>query len=622
MLWCAVSALQRALPSARVLVLCDEGLSARALREAARRTFGVELPRDVEVVPLTDVARLNPDRHPRLTLVSQSLAGAALAFQGLRRCCGGAAAAAAAAEGNDNNDGDNGSRGGLPALFVDTSGWSLSYFVARAAGCSVAAYVHYPIVSSDMLLRVRRESGENKKEGAAALAVAGDIAGDAGVSGNSSSSSPSLPLALALLLRTRLRSWVKTGYYHFVAAVYGAAGGACCDVAVVNSSWTAGHLEQLWWRRPKGFFGFSLPSSPRSSWSEEERKKNKNNVSSSSFSSSTIVYPPCGVSSLQDLPLERAPLPEEVFGKRRKKGSKEGGEEGRLLIALAQFRPEKNQAALLRALALARRRAAAAAAADASPSSRPHPVLSAKLALVGGVRDAADAARVEALRELAAELGLVSKKKSKGDDDESGNNAADAVVFVANAPRETLRNLLSSALGGLHAMVDEHFGICVVEYMAAGVVPVAHASAGPRMDIVREEEGEEGEEGGGGEEGEEGEEKRAPPSSAVSQKRERPRTATPTGFLCSTEEEYADAISELLLLSQESRGKGGGGEEEEGGKGKPRALEMAAAARRRARRLFSDERFDEGFLEALRPLLSRVERGCEEAEKKKKRKAS
>ena len=39
----------------------------------------------------------------------------------------------------------------MPALFVDTSGWSLSYFVAKAAGCHVAAYVHYPIVSSDIV---------------------------------------------------------------------------------------------------------------------------------------------------------------------------------------------------------------------------------------------------------------------------------------------------------------------------------------------------------------------------------------------------------------------------------------------------------------------------------------
>ena len=33
-------------------------------------------------------------------------------------------------------------------------------------------------------------------------------------------------------------------------------------------------------------------------------------------------------------------------------------------------------------------------------------------------------------------------------------------------------------------MVDEHFGINVVEFLAAGVIPVVHASAGPLKDIV------------------------------------------------------------------------------------------------------------------------------------------
>lgn len=33
-------------------------------------------------------------------------------------------------------------------------------------------------------------------------------------------------------------------------------------------------------------------------------------------------------------------------------------------------------------------------------------------------------------------------------------------------------------------MWNEHFGIGVVEYMAAGLVAVAHASGGPLMDIV------------------------------------------------------------------------------------------------------------------------------------------
>jgi alpha-1,2-mannosyltransferase len=39
-----------------------------------------------------------------------------------------------------------------------------------------------------------------------------------------------------------------------------------------------------------------------------------------------------------------------------------------------------------------------------------------------------------------------------------------------------LQALLGEAVGGLHTMQDEHFGISVVEYMAAGAVPIAHKS--------------------------------------------------------------------------------------------------------------------------------------------------
>ena len=43
-------------------------------------------------------------------------------------------------------------------------------------------------------------------------------------------------------------------------------------------------------------------------------------------------------------------------------------------------------------------------------------------------------------------------------------------------PFSELRSLLGNAVAGLHTMVDEHFGIVVVEYMAAGVIPIAHNS--------------------------------------------------------------------------------------------------------------------------------------------------
>ena len=40
--------------------------------------------------------------------------------------------------------------------------------------------------------------------------------------------------------------------------------------------------------------------------------------------------------------------------------------------------------------------------------------------------------------------------------------------IIVNAPLATLTALLGTSLVGLHTMRDEHFGIGVVEYMAAG----------------------------------------------------------------------------------------------------------------------------------------------------------
>jgi alpha-1,2-mannosyltransferase len=100
-------------------------------------------------------------------------------------------------------------------------------------------------------------------------------------------------------------------------------------------------------------------------------------------------------------------------------------------------------------------------------AQHPEHAASARLVLVGGARNAGDRARVAALEALAASLGI-----------------AGAVTLAVNAPYATMLDLLARASAGLSTMVDEHFGIGVVELMAAGVVPVAHASAGPLLDIV------------------------------------------------------------------------------------------------------------------------------------------
>ncbi|XP_070053468.1 GDP-Man:Man(3)GlcNAc(2)-PP-Dol alpha-1,2-mannosyltransferase-like isoform X2 [Nicotiana tomentosiformis] len=111
-----------------------------------------------------------------------------------------------------------------------------------------------------------------------------------------------------------------------------------------------------------------------------------------------------------------------------------------------------------------------------------------------------------------------------------------------------LVTLLGGAVAGIHSMTDGHFGISVVEYMAAGVIPIAHNSAGPRMDIVLLEDSKQ------------------------------------TGFLAQSIEEYAEAIIEVIKMPENER------------------LEIAAAARKRAS-MFSEQRFYEDFKAAVRPIF-------------------
>ena len=86
---------------------------------------------------------------------------------------------------------------------------------------------------------------------------------------------------------------------------------------------------------------------------------------------SRIVYPPCEVDSLTTLDL-----------KRRK----------RLILSVAQFRPEKEHVVQIKAMA---------ALAEKGEKYR-----SAELVLAGSVRNAGDEARVASLRQLARDLGI------------------------------------------------------------------------------------------------------------------------------------------------------------------------------------------------------------------------
>ncbi|XP_073016984.1 GDP-Man:Man(3)GlcNAc(2)-PP-Dol alpha-1,2-mannosyltransferase-like isoform X2 [Primulina eburnea] len=212
-----------------------------------------------------------------------------------------------------------------------------------------------------------------------------------------------------------------------------------------------------------------------------------------------MVYPPCDTSGLQVLPLERMMNPPKI-------------------ISVSQFRPEKAHPLQLEAFAIVLKNLDA---------DLPSP----KLQFVGSCRNEADERRLQHLKDRARELKVESD-----------------VEFHKNVTYSDLVCLLGGAFAGIHSMIDEHFGICVVEYMASGAIPIAHNSAGPMMDIVLPEGGKQ------------------------------------TGYLAQDVQEYADAILQILRMPE------------------PERVEMAAAARKRALR-FSEQRFYENFKDAVRPIF-------------------
>ncbi|KAG9396391.1 Glycosyl transferases group 1 [Carpediemonas membranifera] len=151
----------------------------------------------------------------------------------------------------------------------------------------------------------------------------------------------------------------------------------------------------------------------------------------------TVVYPLCTIDDLLDMPLEG-----RVSGQ---------------IVSVGQFRQEKNHELIVRAFASAVNGMTKADLARTSPS----------LVLVGSVRNDGDKAVLDSVNQLITDLKIETM-----------------VSIEANAPYPRVLALLASSQAAVHAMRDEHFGLVVIEAMAAGCLMIAHNSGGPREDII------------------------------------------------------------------------------------------------------------------------------------------
>ncbi|XP_051843343.1 GDP-Man:Man(3)GlcNAc(2)-PP-Dol alpha-1,2-mannosyltransferase [Antechinus flavipes] len=216
-----------------------------------------------------------------------------------------------------------------------------------------------------------------------------------------------------------------------------------------------------------------------------------------------IVYPPCDVKTFLDIPLlKEEETPSEV-----------------IVVSIGQFRPEKNHSLQIRAFE------------KLLGKMTPDYSSSLKLILIGGCRNIDDEKRVNELKKLCEDL-----------------KVQENVEFQINIPFEEVKYYLSKATIGLHTMWNEHFGIGVVECMAAGTIILAHNSGGPMLDIVI------------------------------------PYEDNITGFLAENEEDYAEKMAYILSLSPEKR------------------LQIRENARQSVSR-FSDEEFEVSFLSVIEKLL-------------------
>ena len=409
-LWQSINALQKRYSFIRCIIYTgfEKDVIAEDILNKVYEQFGISLCERVEFVYLHRRKWVEASSWPHFTILGQNLGSIILGLEALFKFA--------------------------PDVFMDTTGYAFTIPLFRwFGGCKTVSYVHYPTVSQNMLDKVK---------------------------GNEQSFNNSSRIS-----QSRILTNLKVFYYRVFAKIYGFAGRRN-DVVMVNSTWTHGHISQIW--SPSRLY---------------------------------IVYPPCDTSSFQQLPIERDTRKFSV-------------------VSVGQFRPEKDHELQLQVMKYF---------LDRLDNKQRKMV---ELVMIGSCRNQEDRDRVKELRRIASNMGI-------------GKN----IRFEINVPFDRLKDELSQATAALHTMKDEHFGICLVECMAAGCVMVGHNSGGPLMDIVVDWKG------------------------------------VKTGYLAVAENQYVACLREVFFMKEEQRRR------------------LTSSAREAVRSKFSVEIFEASFLRATEHLF-------------------
>jgi len=134
-LWTAVALHQRTEPDTICAIYTgDLDVTKREMMQKVQSRFGIHLdPASLLLVPLKTRSLVEASTWPRFTLLGQSLGSLVLGYEALSAL--------------------------IPDLYMDTMGYAFTYPIFRLlTHIPVGAYVHYPMISIDMLKRVSRRS--------------------------------------------------------------------------------------------------------------------------------------------------------------------------------------------------------------------------------------------------------------------------------------------------------------------------------------------------------------------------------------------------------------------------------------------------------------------------------
>lgn len=187
-LWCAIEALQSKYSLIKIVVYTgDIDASPDKILLKAKQRFNIQLSQ-VEFKYLRKRRWVEASKYPLFTLLGQSMGSVILGYEALKSF--------------------------VPDIYIDTMGYAFTLpLFSFLAGCRVVSYVHYPIITRDMIKAVksRQMSYTNRK----------------------------------CIARNPFFTSAKLIYYRLFALMYQFVG-RFSNIVMVNSSWTEDHINSLW----------------------------------------------------------------------------------------------------------------------------------------------------------------------------------------------------------------------------------------------------------------------------------------------------------------------------------------------------------------------------------------